>query len=137
MANPRAVLDFTDIGTDYVTLKYDASIVFDPTLPGHCAAIGRLVTLTGDQTVGLAADAQKIFGQLTNVDKDGMCTVCFEGFIIVPGGTAATLTIGAPAVGALGAAGAKGYVRAGIAAEPTIGFIVSAADPTKVVIYLP
>jgi hypothetical protein len=136
MANPRAVLDFTDIGTEYVTLKYDSSIVFDATLPGNCAAIGRVVTLTGDQTVGLAADAQKIFGQLANVDKDGMCTVCFEGFILVGGGTAAALTIGAPAVGAL-LAGAKGYVRAGISTEPGIGFIVSAADTTKVVVYLP
>lgn len=113
MADPRLAA-ITHVGTSYErreTYKIDGvDIVFDATQPNGSAVCGRAVTMSADQTVRLAGDAQMVKGQLVSVESDGTCTVIVEGRVKLPGGTAATLTAGSKIVGALLVA-ARGYIR--------------------------
>lgn len=144
MPQGRNQVDYTDIRYDAMTYKFDnTTIFFDPTQQGGAAAsmIGKAVTLVADDTVGLAGDGDAVEGRLELVRDDGFCTVQDEGFVTLPAGLAATVTRGLGIVGALGVAGARGYVRAVNSAVPAelakmAGTIINTADPTLVVIEL-
>lgn len=137
MANPRNILDYEGIDGAYATFRIDGvTIVFDADEPGGAAGVGRAVTIGANETVELAADADRILGKLVLVEADGKCNVQIRGGMKLPGGEAATLTPGASIVGALGPGGALGYIRAMAAAEPGRGFILDASDTAAVDVYL-
>lgn len=140
MPDPRNVISLESIDANYVTLIPDgATIVFDITqLDGAAVTtIGQAVSLSGSSTVQLTADAQGVIGKLISVESDLKCTVQFEGFMRLPGGLAATLTLGSSIVGATGAAAARGFIRSAagaVAAELILmrGRIIDVTDTTNV-----
>lgn len=142
MADPRNIVDFTEVQADYVTMIADGvTITYDSTKIRGSVAVDLAVTLSASKTVALAADGDPIFGKLVMVEPDGKCTVQNDGFATLPGGTAALLTPGLKYVGALGAAAAKGFIR-GIAIATLAdvakgrGKIVDATDTTNVAVEL-
>src|SRR5438552_2773100 len=134
MANPRRTVDFTDIGRRAASYFYDGvTITYDRTKAGGSNVVGKAVTLASNNTVALAADGDQIEGTLELVEADGVCTVKYEGYSIVPGGAAATLTDGHKFVGAIGAGGAgdKGYIRVAASAGDALvarGSIIDSSD---------
>lgn len=135
MPNPRKQVRYEGIGYRAITLKIDNStITYDSTKAGGSAGVGLAVSLSAADTVQLAADAEAVVGKLILVEPDGYATVQIEGFMDLPGGNGATLTLGTPIVGALNASSAKGYIRSaasGTAAEllKAKGTIYNAATP--------
>lgn len=135
MANPRAVFDQEGIGFNAATFLYDSSIVYDATQPGEAVAVGLAVKLNANGSVGLTTDGSNVHGKLVKVDKDGFCSVQIDGRTRLPGGTAATLTVGSKFVGALNG-GNPGYIRVvntAAAAELGVarGAILNSTDPTQ------
>lgn len=126
MANPRAFTGYEGIGAENITCYADdfgvgtATIVYDETEDGGSAQVGLAVTpvavSAGKTEIDLVGDAGAVLGKLLRVEPDGACTVQVAGGMTLPGGDAATLTIGTKIVGDLGAAGALGYVRSVAAA---------------------
>lgn len=120
----------------------DAStITYDATKNGGSAAVGKGVTLSGNDTVALTADGDGVLGRLLHVESDGVCAVATGGTFELPGGNGATLTRMSAIVGALGPSSAKGYIRAvntAVAAElgKCRGHIRNAADTAAVVVNL-
>lgn len=113
MADPRTVLDYTELQAEYAPAIIDGStITYDPTKIGGSASVGLAVTLSSDGTVALCADGDPVYGVLTEVEYDSKCTVQVEGYVQLPGGASALLTPKLKFVGALGASSAKGYIRA-------------------------
>src|SRR5215467_14618149 len=114
--------DYTDINYDAITMKIDAvTIVYDVTQPrgASAAAIGKAVSFAAAaDTVQLASDGEALCGVLLQVTADGFCTVQHRGFAPLPAGASATVTPGTQAVGALGAASAKGYIRNAASGTP-------------------
>ncbi len=142
MANPRKNVDFKGLNapSDYVTYKYDSSIVYNSAVDGGSAQIGRAVTITAARTVGLAGDGEKILGRLEIVEPDGFCGIVRGGYVELPAGTGATLTLGGPIVGAL-LSSAKGYIKAAPTGSVAAGIagrgqIVDATNTTKVIVDL-
>lgn len=118
-----------------------STIVYDSTAPNGSADVGKAVTLTGNDIVGLATDGSAIVGKLIIVESDGFCSVQVRGNLTLPGGDGATLTRGLAIVGDLGPSSAKGYIRAAnsaVAAELAVarGQITNIADTTEVVVRL-
>lgn len=112
MSNPRATQEFEGIGARQVTYAIDNStITYSATTANGSAQVGLAVTLSTDQTVALTEDGEEVEGKLISVSADLMATVQVEGFMTLPGGASASLTVGKKIVGALGAASAKGYIR--------------------------
>jgi len=114
MPNPRNLVDFEGIHGAYSTYKTDGvTIVYDATQPGGAAAatLGKAVSLSAAGTVQLASDGEAIVGKLLKVEADNKATVQDAGFVSLPAGNAASVTLGLKVVGALGAAAAKGYIR--------------------------
>lgn len=114
MADNRLIIDHSERLAQYAPGIIDNStIVYDGTQINGAAAtsIGHAVTLTAANTVALCADADHIYGVLTEVEWDGKCTIQIQGYVQLPGGVSALLTSGLAIVGALGAASAKGFVR--------------------------
>jgi hypothetical protein len=141
MADPRAAISFEGIGYEAETFSHDATIVYDDTETGGAAQVGLAVSLEDDAIVTLAGDGEGIMGKLIKVEQDGFCVVQTGGYVTLPGGDAATLTVGTKVVGDLGAASAEGYIQSAAAATAanTIvsrGTIVDATDPTAVVVRL-
>lgn len=119
----------------------DSTITYDASEVGGSAQVGLAVTFSAANTVALAADADHIVGKLIKVEADGFCNVQTKGVMTLPGGDSATLTLGLPIVGDLGAASAKGYVRianSAVAAElaKARGEIRDASTTTAVVVSL-
>jgi len=113
MADPRLIIDYTELQAEYAPAIIDNStITYDSTQLHGSAQIGLAVTLSGDGTVALCADADPVYGVLSEVEYDGKCRVQIEGYAQLPGGASATLTPKLKFVGALGASSAKGYIRA-------------------------
>lgn len=111
MADPRLGISYEEVHADYAPAIADGTtILYDSTKVGGSSQVGFAVTLSGNGTIALAADADPIYGVLTLVDFDLKCTVQVEGYMQLPGGTGALLTPGLKVVGALLVA-AKGYVR--------------------------
>lgn len=142
MADPR-VLDFTGIDNDDVaTFKIDDStITFDAAQVNGSAAVGKAVTLSADKTVALAADGEAVIGKLLKVEPDKLASVQYAGYMTLPAGTGASLTLGKKIVGALNASSAKGYIRetnTATAAENGVsrGFIVDNDTTTAVLVKL-
>lgn len=141
MADPRADVNFNEIGAEFVTFKIDNStITYSATSTNGSASVGLAVTLSAAETVALAADGEAIVGKLISVEADNYCTVQVAGFMTLPGGTSATLTLGAAIVGDLLVA-AKGYIRVsdGSTAAEIIaqrGMIIDAGVTTAVVVRL-
>lgn len=141
MADPRLDTKFEGIGAEYVTFKIDnSSITYSATATNGSSVVGRAVTMASAETVSLAADGEAIVGKLISVESDNYCTVQTGGFMTLPGGTSASLTVGKQIVGDLLVA-AEGYIRevnTATAAELGLcrGFIVDAGTTTAVVVRL-
>jgi hypothetical protein len=111
MADPRLSVNFDGIKPVKVTFKHDSSIVYLATEENGSVSVGLAVTLTSTaKTVSLVADGEGVKGKLIQVFSDGFCSVQVNGFMQLPGGTAATLTHGKKIVGDLLVA-AEGYIR--------------------------
>ncbi len=144
MADPRKAVAFEGIGAQYATFKIDNStIAYDGTKARGAATtmLDKAVTLSTDDTIALAADGDAIIGRLEQVESDNYATVQVGGHTSLPGGAAATLTLGSTIVGALGAASAKGFIRSaasGTAAElvKARGAIINNDTTTAVVVDL-
>jgi hypothetical protein len=142
MADPRADTKFDDIKPAFVTFKIDNStITYDSTETRGCASTMRdkAVSLSAAETVQLISDGEAVVGKLIEVFSDNYCTVQVRGFLTLPGGLAASLTLGKKIVGATGAAAAKGYIRevaTATAAELGLmrGMIIDAGTTTAVVV---
>jgi hypothetical protein len=113
MANPRKTVDFTGIQYHADTYIGDGStILYDPLQPFGSAQAGKWVSLSADMTVQLANDADDLVGRVELVEPDGMVVVQTGGYALAPAGASAAVTRGKKICGALGAASARGYVRA-------------------------
>lgn len=141
MTDPRADVKYDSIKPEYITFKIDDStITYSATATNGSSVVGRAVTMSAAETVALAADGEAIVGKLISVEADNYCTVQVAGFMTLPGGTSATLTVGKKIVGDLLVA-AKGYIRevaTGTAAELGLarGMIIDASVTTAVVVRL-
>jgi hypothetical protein len=141
MADPRLTLDYEHIDPQTVTFSIDNStITFDATEPGGSASVGLAVKLSGNATVALTTDGSRVLGKLMLVEWDGKCTVMTGGFMYLPSGAGATLTVGEAVVGDLDGTDA-GYIRAvatATAAElgHAHGTIIDSSDADAVVIRL-
>jgi hypothetical protein len=112
MSNPRNTTDYTDIDPLNVTYAIDNStIVYSATEDNGSAQVGLAVTFSADRTVALTADGNRVVGKLIKVEADNKATVQTEGYVQLPGGASASLTVGKAIVGALGASSARGYIR--------------------------
>lgn len=141
MAAGRTEIDFAGIGYRSVTYKIDAStITFDATKAngiGKAAGTGDAVMLSAAGTIALTSDAAAVLGKLLKVESDGKATVQEQGYMQLPGGSGATLTVGTKIVGDLGAAAERGFIRsvaAATLAEVAVakGEIVDASVATAV-----
>lgn len=122
MADPRAAVRYSEIGAQFVTYAHDNTIVYSATAVNGSAQVGLAVSLETNGTVTLAGDGECVEGKLIQVEPDGYCVVQVAGYMTLPGGDSATLTVGVAIVGDLGAASAEGYIR--IAASGTAGELV-------------
>lgn len=142
MADPRLAVGYGGIGAQYASFKIDDStITYSATSDGGSAVVGRAVNLSAADTIKLAADGEHVLGKLIKVEKDGIATVQIGGAMTLPGGAAASLTLGKKIVGAASAVPANGYIRevaTGTAAElgRCRGLILDAGTTTAVEIYL-
>lgn len=108
----RFGIDFNGIGEQRVTVEIDNStITYEKDESQGTSYAGRAVTMAANKTIALADDGEAVVGRLITVQVDNKATMQFGGFMSLPKGQGATLTLGGPIVGALGAGGAKGYVR--------------------------
>jgi len=141
MADPRLAVAYEGLDADYATFKIDNStITYSATAAGGSAVVGRAVTFSTDDTVALVADGEAVIGKLISVESDNYARVQYCGFMTLPAGTGASLTLGKKIVGALLVAD-KGYIRevaTGTAAELGLarGFIVNNDTTTAVVVNL-
>ena len=140
MSDPRADVRFDDIEANRVTMDYGSSIVYSATVANGSSQVGLAVRVSTDKTVELTQDATNVFGKLLTVYPD-YCVVQWRGFMKLPSGASATLTIGAPIVGDLDSA-AEGYIRVAASAQAAEllvarGIIVDNDDTANVVVYLP
>lgn len=112
-ATGRLAIGFDDQRYNAQTFWADGTtIVFSASAPNGSVSVGLAVTFAaGTDVVGLCADGDAIVGKLLKVEPDGACTIQNKGNCTFPAGNAATVTPGLKAVGALGTAAAKGYIR--------------------------
>lgn len=111
MSNPRTVNN-TGARESGITYKIDNStITFDATKTGGSAQVGLAVTFSGNDTVALVGDNERVVGKLAQVYADNTCTVIDQGFVTLPAGSGATVTAGKRIVGDLGPSSAKGYIQ--------------------------
>lgn len=142
MADPRNIVEFDGVDGRYASYKIDNStITYDSTKENGSSQVGLAVTLSTDDTIKLAEDGNAILGRLIQVESDDKALVQYEGYMTLPGGNGASLTIGKKIVGALGAASAKGYIRevaTATAAELGVarGFIQNNDTTTAVLVCL-
>jgi hypothetical protein len=110
MADPRKIVDFTLIGQKRATLAYGNTIVHDDLDPEKYK--GRSVKISADNQIQLCGDGDFIFGFISLTEKDGFCSVVWDGVVEnAHKGDGATVTVGSGVVGALGPAGALGYIK--------------------------
>lgn len=140
MADPRTV-SRAGIGARYQTFDIDDdTIEFDVDQEGGSAQVGLAVVKVGD-TIELTDDASGVLGELVSVEQDGRATVQTHGEMGLPAGDGADVTEMLPIVGALGPAGARGYIRevdSAVAAELAVarGFIDDPSTTTDVRVQL-
>lgn len=139
MANPRATTAYDGIDGTYETYDTDGTtITFDEDEVGGSAQVGLAVALSAARTIELVGDGEEVLGKLIKVERDGYGTVQTGGYMTLPAGTGASLTLGKKIVGDLLVA-AEGYIRevaTGTAAELGVatGAIIDASDTTAVVV---
>jgi len=142
VADPRLAVDNEEVAAVFASFNIDDStITYSATEDGGSAQVGLAVRLSAADTVELVGDGEAVLGKLINVESDGICTVQVGGFMELPGGSGATLTLGTAIVGDLGAASAEGYIRSAAsatAAELIVcrGIITNAGTTTAVMVYL-
>lgn len=111
MTDPRLSTSVDGIAPVFATFKIDNStIVYSASYAGGSVSVGLAVNLSAAQTVQLAGDGEIVLGKLIKVEADNIATVQIAGGMTLPGGTAATLTVGSKIMGDLLVA-AKGYVQ--------------------------
>lgn len=140
MADPRSAIDHEGIDAVRVTYAHDNTIVYSATQPNGSAQVGLAVSLETAKTVTLAGDGEEIEGRLDLVHSDGFCVVQIKGFMKLPAGTSASLSVGKKIVGDL-LVSAEGYIRevnTATAAELGLcrGRIIDAGTTTAVVVDL-
>jgi hypothetical protein len=141
MADPRNAVDFVGIGYEAQTFLIDNStITYSATATNGSASVGLAVALSAAETVELVGDGEEVIGKLIKVESDNKAVVQTAGYMTLPGGTGASLTVGKKIVGDL-LVSAEGYIRevaTGTAAELGVarGFIVDAGTTTAVVVKL-
>lgn len=138
MADPRDATSRVGTNPSIKTFAIDGvTIVYSATAARGSAVVDRAVSLSAAGTVQLTDDADEVIGKLLHVEPDGFCAVQVGGVMTLPGGDAATLTLGTKIVGDLGAAAARGHIRSAasaVAAELLVarGQILDAADTANV-----
>ena len=128
MANPRATVDFTEIGSRFVTYKRKTSstgaidYLYSPTNPYPSATTtqaGNSVSMDSDSTVKVGAAGDMLVGKLVSSEADSTCVVQDAGYMQFPytaGGTAPTLGRGVVCDGSGGvriADAGSGYLERG------------------------
>ena len=142
MASPRKLVSWEGIGALEATFFIDDStITYDADEAGGAATVGRAVNLASAETVQLAGDGESVLGKLILVENDNTCTVQVKGFMTLPGGNGASLTLGKAITGAASSVPADGYIRevaTATAAELGVcrGIIVDAGTATAVWVFL-
>ena len=141
--NYRDTVKFKGIQDTPVTYKADGvTIVYDKTKAGGSAAYGLAATISGNGTVALTADGEKVIGKVGVCESDGKVTI-HKGFQELPAGDGATVTAGFPIVGDLGPSSAKGYIRNIVKAtladvvEGIGTMVVDATTTSKTVVLIP
>lgn len=144
MPDPRLLVSFEGIDAAFASFKLDnVTLVIDVTQLGNLPVAQNLkaVSLSAASTIQLCADADPLVGKIVGADPSGVTgelfgTVQIEGFCALPGGLAAALTLGFRIVGATGAAAARGFIRAAVAAESIkqSAQITDNTDPTNCVV---
>lgn len=138
----KDVISNIGVAADYATFKIDDStITYSASEENGSAGVGLAVTLSAAETVALAADGEAVIGKLIKVEPDDKATVQVGGFMTLPGGDSASLTLGKKIVGAVDGSANEGYIRevdTDTAAELGVanGKIVNAATTTAVVVKL-
>lgn len=140
MADPRADVKFDEIGRVVATFKVNATnIVYSASQVNGSAQVGRAVTMGAASKVDLVGDAEPVIGKLLEVYSDNFGAVQVGGFMTLPGGTGASLTLGRKIVGDT-VGSTEGYIReAANSASELIyanGEIIDASDTTAVVVRL-
>jgi hypothetical protein len=133
MADPRLAVDFEGLHLHTATFEIDGtSITYSASERNGSAAVGKAVTLTADDTISLAGNNEVVLGKLLVVHSDGFATVQWRGGMSLPAGEGATVTVGTPIVGDLGADSAEGYIQTAASGVLFRGLIVNNDDLTKV-----
>jgi hypothetical protein len=139
MVNARNDVDFTGLHPKRATYKSDGvDIVYSETQANGSAVVGRAAMISAHKTVRLCGNGDPVRGELERVERDGNVVVN-TSYVVLPGGEGAALTPGKKIVGALGAGGARGYIREAASAADALvarGCIIDSSDPAAVVVDL-
>lgn len=142
MADPRNAVSFDGINATHETFLIDNStITYSATATNGSAQVGLAVALSAAGTIETAGNGEEVLGKLIKVEADNKAVVQTGGYMTLPGGNGASLTLGKKIVGALNASSAEGYIRevaTGTAAELGVarGMIIDAGTTTAVVVRL-
>lgn len=142
MADPRSTPSLNEVDAHYATYKIDNStIAYDATKVNGIGVThaGRAVALSAAKTVKLAGDGDRVIGRLDGVESDNLARIQDDGYMPLPGGSSAALTLGKSIVGAVDGSSNPGFIReaaSGTAAElvKDSGVIVDAGDTTAVIV---
>lgn len=142
MSDPRNTVAFDEVDAHYSTFIIDNStITYDAAKANGIGQthIGRACALSAAKTVKLAGDGDKVIGRLDGVESDLKARVQDEGYMSLPGGTGAALTLGKSVIGAVDGSGNPGFIRevaSGTAAElvKQSGEIIDAGTTSAVVV---
>lgn len=137
MADPRNVANRVGVGYEALTYGHDNTIVYDVTKVNGSAQVGLAASLESANVATLAGDGENILGKILKVEPGGAVVIQTGGFMTLPGGDGATLTVGTKIVGDLGVAAAEGYIRS-VNTEHGVsrGRIEDATDATAVLVCL-
>lgn len=142
MADPRNAVSFDGINATHETFLIDNStITYSATVTNGSSKVGLAVALSAAGTIETAGNGEEVLGKLIKVEADNKAVVQTGGYMTLPGGNGASLTLGKKIVGALNASSAEGYIRevaTGTAAELGVarGMIIDAGTTTAVVVRL-
>jgi hypothetical protein len=142
MADPRLAVGFAGITGPYASYLADGvTITYSATAANGSAAVGQAVSLSGNGTVQLTADGDKVLGKLLKVESDGVCRVQTKGYMTLPSGAGQALAVAGKIVGAVDAGAARGYIRGdnvALLADVAVakGDVIDVADATAIVVQL-
>ena len=144
MTNPRLAVSFEGLGAEYLSAVIDDStITYLATAENGSSQVGLAVRWSADAgVIELVGDGEGVLGRLEKVEKDGIATVQYKGFMKLKAGDGVSaLTLMSTIVGDLGAASAEGYIRevaTATAAELGLarGFVADDATLTEVLVCL-